>query len=220
MPGKNIRLIAGKPLITWTIEQAKNSGLFDIVAVSSDSPDILRVARDAGADLLVDRPAEMATDSAGKVPAIVHCLLAAEEALGEHSPVFVDLDATSPLRDIDDIRAALDMIHQTGATNVITAMSSRRSPYFNMVEPRADGCVGLSKPLPETVLRRQDSPKVYDMNGSIYVWQRDLFLAEPRVFYPDTRMHIMPEDRSIDIDSPIDFDLVELLLSRKYGVGI
>lgn len=217
VPGKNIRPIAGKPLIAWTIGQAKASGLFDMVAVSSDSADILAVAKAAGADHLVPRPAEMATDQAGKVPAIAHCLLSAEAALGAQSPVFVDLDATSPLRDIDDIRGAVALIRDSGATNVITAMPSRRSPYFNMVEPRADGSVGLSKPLPDLVLRRQDSPRVYDMNGSIYVWRRDPFLAHPAVFYDDTRLWVMPEERSIDIDSPVDFDLVELLLTRKYG---
>jgi CMP-N,N'-diacetyllegionaminic acid synthase len=215
VPGKNIRLIAGKPLIAWSIGQARDSGLFDMIAVSSDSAAILEVAKQAGADHLVTRPAEMATDFVGKVDSIAHCLRSAEAALGRQGEVFVDLDATSPLRDAADIVGALALIEATGATNVITGAPARRSPYFNMVERRPDGSVGISKPLPDTVLRRQDSPSCYDMNGSIYVWQRDAFLADPRVFYPDTQLFEMPENRSVDIDTQVDFDLVELLLLRK-----
>ena len=215
VPGKNIRLIAGKPLIAWTVEQARASGLFDLIAVSSDSDAILDAAMAAGAGLAVKRPAEMATDTAGKIPAIVHALQAAEAHLGREAGVFVDLDATSPLRDVADITGAVTLLEATGATNVITGAPARRSPYFNLVERRIDGHVGLSKPLPAQVLRRQDAPACFDMNASIYVWRRDAFLGDPRVFYPDTQLFEMPEDRSVDIDSPVDLLLVELLLAAK-----
>jgi len=215
VPGKNIRPIAGKPLIVWTIEQARASGLFDLIAVSSDSAAILAAATAAGADLAIQRPDEMASDTAGKVPAIRHALLAAEAHLGRRARVLVDLDATSPLRDLADISGAMALLEDTGATNVITGAPSRKSPYFNLVERQSDGTVVLSKPLPSMVLRRQDSPACFDMNGSIYVWQRDAFVADPRVFYPDTRLYEMPEERSVDIDSPIDFALVELLLVAR-----
>lgn len=213
--GKNIRLLAGRPLIAHSIRQAKDSGLFAAVAVSSDSDDILSVAADWGADVLVRRPDEMASDTAPKVPAIRHCLLEAERALMTTFPVFVDLDATSPLRFSADIAGAVALLEQTGAPNVITGAPSRRSPYFNLVEQAADGTVHLSKILPQGVVRRQDAPPSFDMNASIYVWQRDLFLADPRVFYPQTRLFVMPEDRSQDIDSELDFDIVRLLLERR-----
>jgi len=215
VPGKNIRPVAGKPLIAWSIGQARASGLFDLIAVSSDSADILAVAMAAGADLAVERPAELATDTAGKIPAILHALRAAEAHLGRPARVFADLDATSPLRDVADIAGAIDLQATTGATSVITGAPARRSPYFNLVERRADGTVGLSKPLPDQVLRRQDAPACFDMNASIYVWARDAFVADPRVFYPDTRLFERPEDRSVDIDSAIDLALVELLLAAK-----
>lgn len=215
VPGKNIRPIVGKPLIAWTIAQARASGLFDIIAVSSDSAAILAAARDAGADLTIDRPAEMATDAAGKVPAIAHAMLAAEAALGRRAEIHVDLDATSPLRDVEDIVGSVHLLRETGATNVITGSPSRKSPYFNLVETGPDGIARLSKPMPDAVLRRQDSPACFDMNGSVYVWQRDAFLADPRVFYPDTRLFSMPEERSVDIDTEVDFLVVELLLTRK-----
>ena len=98
VPGKNIRLLGGKPLIIWSIEQAHESKLFDMVAVSSDSQEILDIALSGGADLVVQRPNEMATDQASKLPAIRHCLLEAEKALGRECQALVDLAATSPLR--------------------------------------------------------------------------------------------------------------------------
>ena len=213
--GKNTRMIAGKPLIAWTVEQARATGVFDFIAVSSDSAAILTAAKKAGADHLIERPAEMATDQAGKVPAIAHALQAAEAAFGQKADILVDLDATSPLRDLSDITGAIDLLRSSGAPNVITGMTSRHSPYFNMVERAADGAVHISKKLPSMVLRRQHSPACFDMNGSVYVWLRDRFMDDPQVFYPDTQLFEMPEERSVDIDSPLDFKFVEMLLIQK-----
>lgn len=215
VPGKNIRPLAGRPLIGWTISQAKQSGLFDLIAVSSDSPDILRIADAEGADLVVERPEELASDTAGKASAIHHCLLAAEQALGCRANTLVDLDATSPLRLIEDIHGAVTLLEYSEASNVITGSPARRSPYFNLVERDLTGTVHLSKPLAQTVLRRQDAPACFDMNASIYVWRRDIFVDDPKVFYGNTLLFEMPEARSIDIDTELDFEFVELLLTRQ-----
>ena len=217
VPGKNVRMIAGKPLIAWTVGQALATGLFDIVLVSSDGADIRAAALAAGAHVAIDRPAEMATDQAGKVPAIIHAGLAAEADLGRKADIHVDLDCTSPLRELSDITGSVDLLRETGATNVITGSASRHSPYFNMVERAPDGTVHISKKLGGMVLRRQDSPACFDMNGSVYVWNRDRFHADPQVFYPDTRLYEMPEERSVDIDRELDFQIVEMLLRRKTG---
>jgi CMP-N,N'-diacetyllegionaminic acid synthase len=214
VPGKNIRPLLGKPLIAHSIEQARRSGLFDAVAVSSDSEAILQAARDAGADVLVRRPEEMATDTAGKLPAIEHCLRSAEQTLGKDFPVFVDLDATSPLRTPEDIVGAVRLLEERGVSSVITGTPARRSPYFNLVELDENDVVFVSKTPAEPILRRQDAPRCFDMNASIYVWRRDRFLAEPAVFYPDTLLFEMPESRSVDIDSDIDWELVQLLMQR------
>lgn len=215
VPGKNIRPLAGRPLIAHSIAQAKASGLFAVVAVSSDAAAILDAARAAGADLLIERPPELASDTAGKLPAIRHCVEQAEHRSGQHFDTLVDLDATSPLRAPEDIAGAVALLEETGVASVITGSPARRSPYFNLVELRPDGSVGLSKPPPAEVLRRQDAPACFDMNASIYVWRRDTFLAEPKVFYPDTRLYVMPEERSHDIDSELDFLFVELLMRRR-----
>lgn len=215
VPGKNLRMLLGKPLIAHSIEQALASGLFEMVAVSSDSNEILEAADRFGANLLVHRPESMASDAAPKPPAIKHCVAEAERMSGCTFDVLVDLDATSPLRSVDDIRGAVALMEERGASNVITAAPARRSPYFNLVELDEAGHVRLSKSLPQAVARRQDSPRCFDMNASIYVWRRDVFLADPRVFYEDTLLYEMPEERSVDIDSELDFEIVRLLMEKR-----
>jgi N-acylneuraminate cytidylyltransferase/CMP-N,N'-diacetyllegionaminic acid synthase len=213
--GKNARDLLGKPMLAWSIAQARETGLFDAIAFSSDSDALLDAALKAGADIAVKRPDEMATDTAPKLPAIRHCLEQAIAHTGTTPEIFVDLDVTSPLRLASDITGAVDLLRQSGARNVITGAPSRRSPYFNLVEQRPDGSVGLSKTADPPIVRRQDAPRSFDMNASIYVWRVAPFLEQPAVFYPDTRLFEMPEERSVDIDSDLDFTLVELLLRKR-----
>lgn len=213
--GKNARDLLGKPLLAWTIDQARQTGLFEAIAFSSDSDELLQAALKAGADIAVKRPDVMATDTAPKLPAIRHCLEEAIARTGNTPDIFVDLDVTSPLRLPSDITGAVEMLEKTGARNVITGAPARRSPYFNLVEASADGTVALSKTMNPPVVRRQDAPRCFDMNASIYAWRVTAFLENPAVFYPDTRLFEMPEERSIDIDSDLDFTLVELLLRNR-----
>jgi N-acylneuraminate cytidylyltransferase/CMP-N,N'-diacetyllegionaminic acid synthase len=218
VPGKNLRTLAGKPLIAHTIERARATGLFAAIAVSSDSEAILQAGTAAGADLAIRRPDELASDTAGKLPAIRHALLEAEARLGRTCDVLVDLDVTSPLRSVEDIRGAVALLEESGAANVISGAPAHRSPYFNLVEARPDGTVGLSKTADPPILRRQDAPACWDMNASIYVWRRAALVEDPRVFYPSTRLFEMPSERSLDIDSELDFEIVEFLM-RKGLVG-
>ncbi|MDE5461735.1 acylneuraminate cytidylyltransferase family protein [Bradyrhizobium sp. CSS354] len=213
--GKNARELLGKPVLAWSIEQARETGLFDAIAFSSDSDALLDAALKAGADIAVKRPDEMATDTAPKLPAIRHCLEQAIAQTGKTPEIFVDLDVTSPLRLASDIAGAVALLRESDARNVITGAPARRSPYFNLVEQRTDGSVGLSKSANPPITRRQDAPRCFDMNASIYVWRVASFLAQPAVFYPDTRLFEMPEERSIDIDSDLDLALVELLLRQR-----
>jgi len=212
---KNIRELAGKPLIAYSLEQARASGLFDFIAVSSDSVEILDVARIYGADLPVNRLPELATDTAAKIPVIRHCVEEAEKFFGKRFDVIVDLDATSPLRSVLDIRGAVDLLENNNVLNVITAAPARRSPYFNLVELAEDGVARLSKPLQKSIIRRQDSPQCFDMNASIYVWKRFALFDYPTVFNADTKLFVMPEERSIDIDSELDFDFVEFIMNKR-----
>jgi CMP-N,N'-diacetyllegionaminic acid synthase len=216
VPGKNIRPLRGKPLIAYSIEQAREARIFSAIAVSSDSEEILKVAADFGADLLIRRPDALATDHSGKLPAIVHALEESEKKVGRTADYLIDLDATSPLRLPADIVACANLLQETGCSAVITGTPAHRSPYFNLVEMQADGSVALSKTASSgAVARRQDSPSCFDMNASVYGWRRELLRSDPRVFYRDTRLHIMPRDRSIDIDDELDFAIVSLIMEQR-----
>ena len=220
LPNKNLRPLLGKPLLVHSIEQARQAGVFERIAVSSDSSAILETARAAGADDLIDRPAKLATDAAAKVPAIRHALATVEKSHGTTFNTLVDLDATSPLRLPEDIRGDVQSPEESGAASVITVTPSHRSPYFNLVEVGGDGRVNLAKTPPAGVVRRQDAPPSFDMNASIYAWNAAKFRADPKVFYLDTRLYEMPAERSHDIDSALDFEIVELLLRRRAGGGV
>jgi CMP-N,N'-diacetyllegionaminic acid synthase len=212
--GKNVRPIAGIPLIIYTLRQAKESGLFNAFAVSSDSEEILALARSEGF-LTIVRPSEMANDTAAKVPAIRHCVVEAEKQLRERFDFCVDLDCTSPLRFVEDIHAVFELLKKPNVPNVITAMPARRSPYFNMVEISDEGQVHLAKKPEKPIVRRQDAPKCFDMNASIYGWKRDVLQNEDKVFLKETALYVMPEERSIDVDSELDFQIVEMLMSKR-----
>lgn len=212
---KNIRQLAGKPLIAYSLELARQSELFDIIAVSSDSPAILEVAKEYNADIVVARPPELAEDTSAKIPAIQHCVRYTESVSSTRFDIVVDLDATSPLRNLSDLTGAVALLESTDCSNVITASPARRSPYFNLVELGDDNVVRLSKNLERPVVRRQDSPKCFDMNASIYVWQRQAFFEHASVFQADTRLFVMPEERSADIDNELDFEFVEFLMKKR-----
>jgi len=214
VPGKNTRLLAGKPLIAHSIEQARQSGLFANIAVSSDSDEILDVSHKFGADMLVKRPDEMATDAAAKCPAIKHCLGMVEQRTGQLFDIVVELQATSPNRIPEDIAGALGLLASSSSTNVVSGTAARNSPYYTIVERDAKGFLHISKPLPTLLTRRQDAPQCFDLNGSIYAWRRNPFVENPTVLYMDTLLYEMPPERSIDIDTHCDFDIAEMLMQR------
>jgi N-acylneuraminate cytidylyltransferase/CMP-N,N'-diacetyllegionaminic acid synthase len=216
LAGKNLRTLMGKPLLAHSIEQAQATGLFEVVVVSSDDPEILLVAEQHGADMVFKRPDDMATDEASKLPAIRHAVLSAEKQLGFTFEVVVDLDVTSPLRTTEDIKGAVEQLESTGVANILTGSIARKNPYFNLLERRDDGSIGLSKPQAgNRIERRQDAPECYDCNAAVYVWQRDIFVEQPNVFYKDTNIFEMPENRSHDIDTAFDFDFVEFLMKQQ-----
>lgn len=213
---KNIKPINGKPLIGYTIEQALQSGLFDHVVISTDSDDIAKVSETFGAEVFFKRDADLASDTAGKLEVIRDAFLKSEAHYGKTYKYHVDLDATSPLRDVADIVESFNQFKRDNNSNLITAMPSRRSPYFNLVEVDANGKVALSKKLEGTVVRRQDAPKSYDMNASIYIWIREALLNQPSLFSDTTGLYVMPEERSIDIDAEVDFEFVEFLMRKNH----
>lgn len=214
VPNKNVREVGGKPLIAHTIEQAREWPRTTDLVVSTDSDEIAEVARNYGASVPFRRPAELATDEAAKLPAIRHAADSMEDETGRRYEYVVDLDATAPLRLVDDIDGCFREVYETQATNAYTVCEAEKNPYFNMVELDEDGYAGLSKELPTEVVRRQDAPAVYEMNASVYVYERE-FLSETDTHHgTKTRVFEMPPERSVDIDRQIDLRWVEYLFDH------
>jgi len=213
--GKNIKPLLGKPLIEYTINQAKSLPFVDRIIVSTDDLKIKKVAEKLGLEVPFLRPKQLASDKAAKVPAIIHAVKTAEEIYKQEFDVVIDLDPTSPLRSLKDIRSILDILVTTANTkSVFSVTDAYKNPYFNMVEMNKNKYVYISKKLRTKVVRRQDAPVVYEMNASIYAAWKNVLYKEKTFFTNQARVHVMPKERSVDIDIPVDFKFVELLMKE------
>ena len=213
VPNKNLKELHGKPLMAYTIDQALKSKLFEHVVVSTDSKEIAETAKLYGAESWFLRPSELASDKAPKIPVIRHAFLESEKYYEHEFDILVDLDVTSPLRNVVDINGAYEQFIKEDAEILITASHCRKNPYFNMVE-KVNGRVRKVKELEPPPTRRQDAPRVYDMNASIYIWKRQALLESDILFTEKTSLYIMPEERSVDIDTQLDWDFVEFITGR------
>ena len=124
-----------------------------------------------------------------------------------------------PSAQVEDIQSVVRMLEDSGVGNVITGTPARRSPYFNMVERDENDIVRLVKATSPPCVRRQDAPACFDMNASVYAWTRETLRNASGIFNSDTRLYVMPEERSIDVDSEVDFLVVELLMGRNSGLA-
>ncbi|NJS39035.1 MAG: acylneuraminate cytidylyltransferase family protein [Rhodobacteraceae bacterium] len=211
VPGKNFRMIAGKPLIDWSLDQLFAHPLVDAVVVSTDDPEIYAHAIAKGALEIGLRPAHLATDMAGKWGVWQHALQAAEELTGPVN-AFLDLDCTSPLRLPEDITAALELYKIEHPDLVMSCCEARKNPYFNLVEPDDTGALHVSKPLPGGVVARQQAPTVYEHAASTYVVSPDYLRQSSSLWGGRVIPYLMPPERCVDIDTPFDFRLVEFLM--------
>ncbi|MDP3733197.1 MAG: acylneuraminate cytidylyltransferase family protein [Candidatus Daviesbacteria bacterium] len=213
--GKNIRDLAGFPLIYYTINQAKVWGKSKYIVVSTDSVEIVGVAKKYGAQVPFIRPKKFASDTTPKSEAIKHALLESEKFFKKTFDYVMDLDATAPIRKIEDLENAFKLFLEQKPKTLFSVVKARRNPYFNMVEENKEGRVHLSKK--GNFARRQDAPKVYDMNASIYIYSRDYLLNERnnKPVTNDSIIYEMDEISRTDIDSEIDFKYIEFLVKEK-----
>lgn len=215
LPGKNIRMLGGKPLIAWSIEHALAVKRIGRVIVSTDSEEIAAVAREYGAEVPFIRPAELARDDSPEWLAWRHALNYLLETDGVLPQVMVSVPATAPLRSPIDIENCLDEYEKGGVDMVITVSDAHRSPYFNMVKANADGTVGLVIPPQSAIVRRQDAPIVYDMATVAYVARSEFILTHNATFEGRVRAVKVPTERAIDIDTLLDFQMAECLLKVR-----
>ena len=215
LPGKNIRLLDGKPLIAWSIEHALAVKRIERVIVSTDSEEIAAVARQYGAEVPFIRPAELAQDDSPEWLAWHHALNYVRKTVGALPEVMVSVPTTAPLRLPFDIESCLDEYEKGNADMVITVTDAHRNPYFNMVKSNADGTVGLVNPPQSAIVRRQDAPAVYDMATVCYVANTEFVMTHNGTFEGRVKAVRVPVERAIDIDTLLDFQIAESLLTIR-----
>ncbi|MEW9797572.1 acylneuraminate cytidylyltransferase family protein [Alteromonas sp. CYL-A6] len=214
LAGKNIRPLLGKPLIAWTVEQALACPEINRVVVSTDSQAIADAAMAAGADVPFMRPEPLANDKAGKWEVWQHALEACDAHYDEPIDLYVDLDCTSPLRDVEDISRAIAQFKAANVDAVFSVCEARKNPYFNMLEIQ-DGTLQISKKLPAPIVRRQDAPKVFEHVASIYVLDPAYLRRGTGLLSGKTQGYDIGADKSLDVDSEFDFTLIEYLMRKK-----
>jgi CMP-N-acetylneuraminic acid synthetase len=218
LPGKNIRPIAGKPLIAWSVAQALATPEIDRVVVSTDSEAIAKVAREAGAEAPFMRPGAFAGPEVGKFQVWQHALSACESHYRERYEAFVDLDCTNPLRDVADISAAIAQFRAgrtRGVDAVFSICEARKNPYFNLVEPDGSGALRMSKSLGGTVVARQAAPPVFEHVASIYVLDPLYLKRANHLLDGHAEGYDIGPEKSFDIDSELDARIVEMLMRDK-----
>ena len=210
LPRKNIKQLGDKPLIAWSINAALESRYIDRVIVSTDCHEISNTAKKFGADVPFLRPSELSGDTAGSNSVIFHAL----EAVGEYFDYIVLLQPTSPLRKTDDIDKLLESFDET-IEGVVSVCLCEHSPLWANTLPSNNT---MGEFFHDSVLgkRSQDLPDYYRLNGSIYAFKVDSFMKNKGIFYSNTvKAYPMPIERSVDIDTIVDFHIAEVMLSHN-----
>ena len=216
VPGKNIRPLRGKPLIAYTIESAKASALIDDLIISTDEEQIASIAKQFGASVPFMRPADLASDTASKWPVFIHAVETYEKLTGKTVDYLVDVDVTVPLKTAQDIDGAIQLALQNPDTDVvITGYEPERNPYFNMMEIGEDGYAEIVKKGVKPIVRRQDAPQVYSLTPAAYVVKKSALYEFEHWSKAKCKIFPIPRERAVDIDTEIDFKIVEFLMSNK-----
>jgi CMP-N,N'-diacetyllegionaminic acid synthase len=210
LPGKNIINLAGKPLIAWTIEVAKQSKFIDKLILSSDDEEIISVAKKYGCDVPFKRPAELALDSTPGIDPILHAMKEFPEF-----DLVICLQATSPLRNSADIDGAIEMCIMQNSPSCISVSPAEQSPYWMFKLDNQNVMMPLLS-LDSTVVRRQDLPPVYTLNGAVYVAKSEWIKKTKSFLSDETTGFIMPVERSIDIDTELDLQIASYILEKEH----
>jgi N-acylneuraminate cytidylyltransferase len=215
VPGKNVRPLAGRPLIAWAIASARAVARVTRVIVSTDSPEIAAVASSAGAEVPFMRPSMLATDTSSEWQVWQHALAFLRDTDGTYPDALLVVPATAPLRAVQDLERCLDTFESADADVVITVTDAHRNPYFNMVTQAADGRAQLVIPPNGSVTRRQDAPPIFDMTTVAYVARPEFVMTSRGMFEGTVRAVHVPLERSLDIDTLLDFQIAEWMFAAR-----
>ena len=210
---KNIRLLDGKPLIAYTIESALDSKCFQNVIVSTDDKEIASIAKKYGADVPFLRPKTLANDHSGMSDVLIHGILKLR-SLGYSFDALINRDCTVPFIDIKDLRGAVNLFKKNNCNGVYSVYRQHQNPYFNMMETDSNGYIQLSKKLKHKILRRQDAPIVFQLNG-LFVIKPDALLKYGSTIMPKILPYEILPEHGFMIDTELEFKLSEVMLQEK-----
>lgn len=214
LPGKNIKKLGGKPLISYSIETARKFANDSCICVSTDDEAILEVVAACNLSVPFKRPAALAADGSGTWEVIVHALSHYENSFKTFDRLVL-LQPTSPFRKTEDLQKALDL-YSPELDMVVSVKESEANPYFNLFEEKADGFLVKCKD-DKKITRRQDAPSAYQYNGSVYVINvKSIKKYSSFGEFTKIKKVVMDGLHSIDIDNALEFDFCEFLISKKY----
>jgi CMP-N-acetylneuraminic acid synthetase len=214
IPGKNIKPLGGKALINWTVTAALESKTIDRVVLSTDDEEIARVAREGGAEVPFMRPAELAGDNSPHIDVVLHAITWLADNEDYHPDYVMLLQPTSPFRTAENIDSAVALAEEKGGDGVLSVVEAPSHPYI-VKRIAEDGTLADFVETPKGYLQRQTMKPAYAINGAIYLTRTELIIEEKKLstgrFYP----YVMNEEQSIDIDTPFDLHLAELLIEDQ-----
>ena len=210
LPGKNIKELCGKPLIVWTIEQAKSCSYIDRTVVSTDNDNIAEVAKKYGAEVPFMRPPELASDTALTIDVIFHAINWLKKHEDFRSEYIMLLQPTSPLRAVVDIEGAIQILKEN-ARAVVSVCETSHHPWWSNILPEDGNMKDFLRPQIINK-RRQDLPVFYQLNGAIYLADTAYLRKHNGFLGPNTFAYKMPKNRSVDIDSELNLKLAQVLL--------
>lgn len=214
IPGKNVKRFAGLPLICYSVRVAKQIASTADICVSTDSEEIAEVVRGEGIEVPFMRPAELATDTAGSREVIIHALDYYRNKGIDYDTIIL-LQPTSPLRNVDDVRGCIALYHP-GVDMVVSVKEAATNPYYNCYETDGDGFLSISKGN-GGYTRRQDAPAAWEFNGAVYVINAESLRKMPMGKFPHRVPYLMPVERSVDLDTPLDWMVAEEIYKSIHG---
>lgn len=213
IPYKNIKLLNGKPLICYSIDIARQYTTDDNICVTTDDKEIISVVEQYGLKVPFVRPAELATDTASSNDVLVHALNF-YESQGRQVDVIILLQPTSPFRKVSFVKEAVELYNED-LDMVVSVKETSANPYYNCFEEDKNGFLSISKSIGHPITRRQDAPKVWEYNGSIYVINPTSLKDNGMQHFTRVKKYPMSELYSVDIDCPFDWKVAELLLNEN-----
>ena len=214
IPMKNIKLLMGKPLIAYIIEAALSAKTLDRVIVSTDHPEIIRIAKEYGADVPFVRPPDLAEDVPSEM-VTQHAVNFVEQEQGSHIDIAVTMQPTTPFCTGKDIDACVDMLLESSTNSVFSSKTVKERPeWMFKINEHFDATLLLGDTIQGETGVTQSLPILYIPNGGIYATRRQTLFEENVIISNNSKIYVMSQECSVDIDEPEDFILAEIIAER------